>query len=501
MLAVDRAPIHARQFVLGPSQRKEHDDWTCLPIDDRLILSHCPRLRVRQITDRVGRRWSLLGLAVQSDPARESPEEELAAYGQGDIASVYESWAGRWIMIGEGQLHLDPGGLLGCYYLQEAGDPPAGPWLSSSLALLSELGGQEVPESRRRCLTKGDGFCWDPPPRTCYAGIAKLLPTQSLDLASGRVLPRKPFPDAAPAITYEELLDRVAECLTTTVRNLADADRQLWVALSAGYHSRLLLAAALNAGAEFRTYTQTFPLMLRADRELPAELSNAVGVEYVVRSPGAEVATLRDRMDKHSHGQYVDADRTFYAKRQWDWPGPADIALRGGGFELGQCYYWPLLADRPGLDRVLAAFGAELSPGYVKDGLADYLAWVSRHPIADMDWRDRWYLDIRLGGWQSTEEQALDLLSGTSFIPGNNARLYRLLLQVPTEVRQSKRHFVDLIDRLWPGLTAYPFNARDSVLQGTIRRLHKYASIFHQTGAWNASYQLGAALRRRLHRA
>lgn len=489
-------PIHARQFVLGPNARKGSHDWKCLRLRDRLVLSYCPRLWVRQVTDKLGRCWVLLGMAVQSDSARGSPEDELADFSRGDIASVTESWAGRWILIGEDQLYLDAGGLLGCYYLRQGGF-----WLSSSLALLTQIGGQEDPGSRRQQLADNDGLGGDPPPRCCYRGIGKLLPTQRFDLRDGSVQPRQPFSSAVAVRSYEELLAQMADCLTATIRNVDGADRQLWVALSAGYHSRLLLAAALRLGVDFRTYTQTFPMMLEADRDLPVELAQAVGVEHFARESRAEVAALGERMDAHSHGQYVDVDRTFYARRQWEWSAPADVMLRGLGLELGQCYYWHLLPDRPAFDSVLAAFGAGQAPDYVKESLADYLDWTASHPIPDMDWRDRWYLDMRLGGWLSAEEQALDLLEGRSFIPANSARLYRLLLQVPVEVRRTNRHFIDLIDHLWPGLTAYPFNARDSFLRNTVRRVRKYAAIIHHSGARSASHQLGAALRRRLHRA
>ena len=495
MLATDRTPTHARQFILGPRARKGAHDWVCLPIDDGSILSHCPRLRVGQVADRAGRRWSLLGLAVQSDPRRGSPEEELAAHGRGDIAPVHETWAGRWILIGERRLHLDAGGLLGCYYLKQDGL-----WLSSSLALLSEIGGREVRGSRRHAYVKGDGFGWDPLPRTCYDGIAKLMPTQGLDLASGEPLPRNPIPFPATAAAYDDLVDRMGESLTTTVRNLAGTGRRLWIALSAGYHSRVLLAAALKAGVAVKAYTQTFPMMLRADRDLPPRLAEAVGIEHVLHEPGVEDSALYERMDRHSHGLYDDADRTFYGKRQWAWIGQGDVALRGLGFELGQCFDWRLLPQRPLERPILAAFGGEQAPRYIKESLAEYLAWITRYPAAGMDWRDRWYLDMRMGGWVSEEEQVLDLIAGQSVVPANAARFYGLMLQVPAALRRDKRHFRDLMDRLWPGLADYPFNAPDTLTRDVLRRLHKYAVILRERGAWCASYQVSAALRRRLVR-
>lgn len=458
------------------------------------MLSHCPSLLVSQATDRCGRRWALIGLAAQTEPSRDAPREELAALATDDVAALYESWAGRWALIGETSLHGDAAGSFGCFYLD------GGPWASSSLALLSQLGGREEPGSRRFRLVKGDGFNYDPPPRSCYAGILKLLPTQWLELASGR-----PHPRAMPSLReapppYDEALDRMAEFLVTAFRNIADDDKRLMVALSAGYHSRVLLAAAAKSGVAFETYTQTFPLMLLADRELPPRLSEEVGIRHSLYRPQAALASLSELLDVHSHGLFMDTDRRFFIHQQWTWSQPDDIFIRGRGFELGECFEWWRLPETPSIEAILTGFRAEQAPDYVKQSITEYLAWTAQHPLPGVDWRDRWYLDIRQGGWASNTEQSLSLAAGTSYAPANSARFYRHMLQLPLEKRRPRQHLVDLIDRLCPALNAFPFNPPDGPLRASARQLRMLSDVLRRSGPGAAAYQVSKALRRRLLR-
>ena len=495
--ATDPFPLHRRQFVLGPGACEARADWRSIAIRDGLVLSYCPDLPVTQTHDRRGRAWVLLGLPVQTGPERGAPLQELAALAQhdpadDDLPSLTESWAGRWLLIGERGLDIDITSSFSCYYLE------GGPWVSSSLALLSRIGGREEPGSRRHRLVKGDGFHYDPPPRTCYAGIAKLLPSQSLDLESGRPVPRRVLALPASPPPYEEALDRLAACLTSALRNAAGPDRRLQIALSAGYHSRVLLAAAAKAGVAFETYTQSYPLMLRADRELPPKLAQAVGARHVLHRPKAERADLRAQLDAHCHGLFMEADRDFYSRQQWAWTEAGDLFVRGRGFEICECFEWWRLPPEPSLQAVLAGFGAEQAPAYVRRSVADYLDWSARHPLPDVDWRDRWYLDIRLGGWACGSDHALTLVEGTGFPTACSDRVFTLLLQLPLEKRRTRRHLVDLIDRLCPALNAFPYNPPDGALRDAARQARKVASLLRERGLAVAAYQVATALRRRL---
>lgn len=491
--------VHSRQFVLGPLAIKAKADWLTIRLETGLILSHCPKLKIASVVDQRGRGWLLLGLAVQLDPNRPSPEEDLRNLSEEEVSSAYHGWAGRWLLIGGGAIHPDAGGLLGCYYRlasDAAGAQRA--WMSSSLALLANLPGVEVPPGEPRRLLYGSDLEWDPPPRTGYLGIRKVLPTQTLDTASGTVRFRPIRFRSARALSYDKVLENLGSCLVTAMKNV---DRPVWLALSAGYDSRLLLAAAVSAGIPFRTYTQTFPTMTAADRTVPHLLSKLAGVEHSYIHPRELDQGLLESFDAHCGGQNVDADRTFFPRGQWSWIKSEDVAVRGLAFEIGMCFYHARLPpDRPTADTLLEYFGVQHAEPYVRESIAEYIDWMSTTPIEGMDWRDRFYLEVRLAGWASTAEQSLDLVNCSRFFPANSSRIFELLLAIPEEKRRTRQHQVDLIERLSPELLRYPFNAPDGFVRVARNRLRKYGMLLREYGLATTVHQVNAAIRARRRR-
>src|SRR6266516_4368076 len=108
--------LHRRQFVVGPEPVLAAAGWSSDEIGPSVYLSHDPDLPVASVTDKRGVPWRLLGTAVQSDPGTPAPLEQLADNEKGDLLDVYRSWAGRWLLLSDSELHLDVCGLLGCFY-------------------------------------------------------------------------------------------------------------------------------------------------------------------------------------------------------------------------------------------------------------------------------------------------------------------------------------------------------------------------------------------------
>lgn len=60
------------------------------------------------------------------------PLDGIAATLSDAVPDLYASWAGRWVLIGRDQVHMDAGGLLGCFYGKM---PDNRIWASSSPGL------------------------------------------------------------------------------------------------------------------------------------------------------------------------------------------------------------------------------------------------------------------------------------------------------------------------------------------------------------------------------
>jgi hypothetical protein len=109
------------------------------------------------------------------------------------VSDLYASWAGRWVLLGRDQVHMDASGLLGCFYGIGLGNRT---WVSSSPGLLWRIlsAASPLPIDPRR-LRYEAGLSWFTPPRSRFIGMQRLLTSQIINLRTGEVLPRPLMPD------------------------------------------------------------------------------------------------------------------------------------------------------------------------------------------------------------------------------------------------------------------------------------------------------------------
>jgi len=465
--------LHRRQFVLGPEPFLAGEEWISEQIGPSLHLSRCPELAATSVIDKRGVTWRLLGLALQSDPDAPAPLEQLADNENSALLETYGSWSGRWILSSDSELHLDAGGTLGCFYRTIHHGQTAELWASSSPALLAALPGRASPSRKAPPLTFGKGMEWYPPPKSRLAGINRLLPTQILSLKaadSQRVRPRPPLADIPPSPSYETTLTMIQRTLVTALENSAGRGEPIWLPLTAGVDSRLILAGAAYAGVKVSTFTQHYPSMASGDQLLPPLLAQELGYEHRLLRPGRLSRSRRALFDAHTAGHCVDGnrgDRRFFAHGQWEMiPAPA-LILRGGVFEVGRCYFhrkfpepvaddlFELIATRFSFSEFHANSFAHLA------GIAEWVEWMARTAPTALDWRDRLYLEQRIAGWLSSTEHALDLTSYERAYVANSHVYIATVLTLPESIRRSSQHHVDLIRRMAPELLRFPFNPRD----------------------------------------
>lgn len=499
--------LHRRQFILGPEPFLAGEGWVSEQIGPSLHLSRCAELPAAFVTDERGVTWRLLGLALQSDPDAPEPLEQLAGNEKSALLNTYGTWSGRWILISDSEIHLDAGGLIGCFYRTIRHGSTTELWASSSPALIVAIPGRERIRHVGAKIHYGKGMDWYPLPRSGFAGVNKLLPTQVLSLAGARderVLPRAPLLDAEKPRTYEETLAALERSLVTSLSRLREGGEAIWLPLTAGFDSRLILAAARQADLSLTTFTQHYPFMESADIHLPPLLARELGYEHRELRPERFSRSRRVLFDAHTASQCVDGDRRFFAHGQWEMISAPALILRGGVFELGRCYFHrkfpePDAGDLVELIATRFHFG-EFHPTSSAHlaGITEWVEWTARTSQAGLDWRDRLYLEQRIAGWVSSIEQALDLTSYTRAYIANCHAYMTTVLTLPESARRSSQHHIDLIGRMAPQLLRFPFNPADrrSALAGRLRdewyelaarpRKRRYAAYVAQRGAGRA---------------
>jgi hypothetical protein len=456
---------------VGPEPFLAGEGWIAEHISPSFHLSRCPELPVASITDRRGVTWWLLGVALQSDPDAPAPIEQLADNETNALLQVYGSWAGRWMLISDTEIHLDACGLIGCFYRTINRGPTAELWASSSPALIVGLPGRERACHAGSKLHLGKGMDWYPPPRSGFAGVSKLLPTQVLSLAAAtvrRVLPRAPLVDVKSPKTYEQTLDVLQRSLVTSLSRLRERPEPVWLPLTSGLDSRLILAAAKQVELPLRTFTLKYPLQQAADRRLPPLLARELGYEHELIEPVAFSRRRQELFDAHTARHSVEVDRRYVAHRQWEaLPAPA-VILRGAVFGLTRCvdhraFPSPLVSD---LFRTISQrfhfreFHPDSYPHLA--GITEWVDWAAETPFPGLDWRDRFFLEQRTAGLASAVEQGLDLTAYERIYIANCHLYLATALTLSQDVRRNSRHHIDLIGRMAPELLRFPFNPPDS---------------------------------------
>jgi hypothetical protein len=255
------------------------------------------------------------------------------------------------------------------------------------------------------------------------------------------------------------------------LRGLPPAPRPVWLLLSSGLDSRIVLAAAERAGIEFVPFTRISTRMSAGDRLIPPQLAGALGRELVV---ARQTRRRRRRLEAdrlplvlaHSAGHVSKDDAQPLLQGTRD--RLEGIAAGGVAFDVGKALERGRLPADVGDPARNAGHFAELlgesADSSAAAGLREWLEGVVRTPQQHLDWRDRLYIEQRLAGWQSSKEQVYDMLALERFHPINSARSYALLLEIDESIRHTRRHQSDLVERLCPAIAGYPWNPKVSEL-------------------------------------
>ena len=458
---------HRRQFVLSDRPVLAGADWVAEEIAPGRVLSRCPERRMAAVRDAEGGRWTLLGTALATEPGRADPPGDLAALPPGAVPAATHGWAGRWLLIGPRHVLTDAAALLGCFF----GRADDGGLVVTSSPALGRVVGRAEPravEDGRR-LVHESGMSWFHPPRSRFAGLRRVLPSQALDLDAGEAVPRALMPSIDPEGGLEAAVEGVSARLSTALGRLSaravGEGAPIWLGLTAGGDSRVVLATAARAGAGLRPHTRLTPRMSIADRLLPPRLAAAAGYPHEFhRDRPAEGARLA-MLEAHAAGSVSLGDAKPFVSGTRD--GLTGALVGGHVFEAltGSAHYRRLPAAIPEggeARRAVLSLLYEPSDSGAGAGVSDWIDWARRTPIAHLDWRDRLYLESRSGGWLADKEQVFDMQTVERVPLANCAALTALTLGLPAALREAGAVQRALVERGAPALARWPVNPSDT---------------------------------------
>lgn len=450
------------QFVLGPSVTDVPENWQRRTVAGSLYLLAHPDLSVAQATS--GRTSiSLIGYLLDpSDPeASDSSILNRLLSFVSDWPHLLERLAplgGRWVLIVDDgtccRLLHDPLGLRQVFFMRPSRSGAM--WCASQPGMLARIGDLRVDEEvlafvRSRAWPNGEH--WLPGDLSPFNQVKHLLPNHYLDFASGRAERYWPVRNH-PRLRLDDSVERCAAALSGLMRS-AYHRFSLAICLTAGWDSRLVLAASRPIAADVLYMTLRMPSTASADVEVPALLLKRLGLRHEI----VHGFTETDRSFQRIFAANVPLPHPGWAAEAWAILrryGYTRVAVTGSGGEVGRRGI-SRTYGRITPDELCSIWGMTGSPF----ALRAHAHWLSGLSLHDYYVLDLYYWEQRAGNWLAAAALEIgDVAWQDIFTPYNCRSLLETMIAVDVRYRWPPRHALQarLIRRLWAETLANPIN-------------------------------------------
>lgn len=303
---------------------------------------------------------------------------------------------------------------------------------------------------------------WWPGDSSPYSEIKHLLPNHYLDLTTREVIRYWPSVPLKPMAVSEAVKE--GQALLQNLMKGAANRFALKVGITAGWDSRLLLAATKGIKHEVSYYTLLYWNMTKnhPDVSIPADLLGKIGLTHQIISCPSQMST----QFKSIYMNNVTTAHPAWGPIAEGFLGhfpPQTVAVKANGGEVIRSYY-ELAFFEPLNGGSLAKL---TQMGGNTFAIRSYNRWLSTAKAAaeanNLNPLDLFYWENRMGNWQAMSQLEWDIAQET-FTPFNCRRLLELFLSTPKRYRKGPDYelFVRLISALWPELLQWPINPESS---------------------------------------
>lgn len=458
-----------KQFVLTTDRPSKIEGWRVVNINGLFLSAPTtvPVMHIQQHGHEIG---LLIGWAADGKNLFE--DNQIINIDGIPIDTFREGLCGRFVLIScetEEQVTVttDAGGLFPVVFDSVA------KIIVSSPAVISLFRTLEFDSSIVNSVKRTDSSAWYPFGLTPYVGLRRLLPSESLSFGRNCCAILSALHPLAPEafrITAKDICVQVADYIACFSK-----DGKLSSHLTAGYDSRMVMAAVLKSGvdAKFTTINAKGD-GARIDVHVAKRLAKKVGVEYetiTYEEPSEdEVSEWLERAGHCINDAVVGLCRTVKNN------DTGMFTLTGSCGEVGRSFYW--------VDGDIGSIGLDPSQlikrlGFKESSLlmSEAMHWLSRFPENEKRTNilDNAYIDLRLGCWAGPSMSG-HLIPKPTISPFNSISVYRAMLAQEENYRYSQQFAVDFISAGSVNLLSEGFNrvtgiARFLYLKNEIKKL------------------------------
>lgn len=447
--------ISKKQYIWSAKKLNNAPSMKEYPVAGGYLYVH-DELNICIYTDINENKVYLLGNAFCMDRVAKTPADDIAQWDGESAKELTKFWTGRWVLFTDTELLTDACGLMSAFYINEKEQK----YISSSLALLCDYADITVSRS-----VESSGLTWQLLPYTVADGVKLLLCTQKISFTQDDfcVVFDNRF-DVSFDMTTEQKCKQISAYLVNAAKNISKSiGKTAYLALTGGKDSRLVLSAFLNAEVPFVAYTFEHKNISSSDKKIPTILSSKYGFLYKYIKKEHFLKSLLKDYYHFTANNSKGADADFYAHSQFARIPKDAVIIRSGIFEAAQSYARSIAGETKnafydGMKRYYYSITADINQS---KAFNEWIEYTDKFPIDNLDIRDRFYIEQRVGGWVAAIEQSMDLNDFTSIQIANCAALISILASATNDERKKLSLSYDVIKILKPELLNYGINVRD----------------------------------------
>jgi len=363
-----------------------------------------------------------------------------------NINNILSGIVGNYIVIYNNHLYMDCTGQYGIEYIYSKNMC----YISNNISVYKEIGlklieneatinshSTNTVDSKKFKSYKYDYYI---PPETQFLNVNSLLPSQIISL-DGTVIHNSlvHYSNNNCLKNGESIIKLCAEYIQTVLKNIYDqcklTNNTIYLPLTSGYDSRVILAACKSLNIPIKTFTIARGKSISlSDKNLPPILSKLCMYPHFSINVQLEKSNINCKLlEKWNYiigRNHTGVDREYYIRDVYSFANSGDFILTGHGFELSTYYYK----------------NKNITKWDIKD---------------DININDRLYFEGRLGGW-------LKYITSSYTIEKNIHRIYPIncrdilcnFLNLPDSIRKDAKNKLnkDLVKIFYPQLNNYKYN-------------------------------------------
>ncbi len=464
--------VFRRQFIASSKKSDNFPEWQYaeFPGESFHVYAH-PDLEITSSLNSDNKiKLVLLGFAINPHfPEKQNTDiiKDLlsSAATVEDCITKISDLAGRFVFIlslnGRKYVIHDMCGLRTVYYSIN----DEGIFIASQPLLFKNLFNIERSEKYKIYVEsehyKNDIEYWLPGGLTLYENINQLVPNHYLDVSKDEQLRYWPV----KKIKEQDLAEATTKSANMLERLMLSAKNRFKIALpiTAGWDSRVLLAASKNLVENFFVYTLQYRSLLDKSPDIKIP-------KYMLRRFNIPFNKLDCRMEMNpefykiykSNVDFAHDDYAKIANGMIDKFPQDKVVIRGNVSEIARCSFYPngKHDEITSAGQLLAKWPVWNKIPYIIEYLDKWMNDVNELcKENNVDILDLWYMELFMSGWMAQNQLEWDIVH-EEFTPYNYRPLIETLLGVPVKYRLRNKPILyeKILNHLWPELMYWPVN-------------------------------------------